>query len=83
METVWSSDCPAAKFSPLCAHKGVLQTVGLLCPDECRAELEDIFARCGITRITTAANMSALFSGEAHDGEYPLRRYVRVVNLEN
>lgn len=70
-------------FSTLRAHKGVLQTVGLLCPDECRAELEDIFARCGITRITTAANMSALFSGEAHDGEYPLRRYVRVVNLEN
>ena len=35
-----------------------------------------------MTRVTRAGSMSAAFPGEAHDGEYPLRRYVRVVDVE-
>lgn len=62
--------------------KNYLQTVGLICDDSDRAELSEIFARCGVTRITTAGAMSAYFTGEAHDGEYPLRRYTRIVNEE-
>lgn len=62
--------------------KNYLQTVGLICADNDRAELSEIFARCGVTRITTAGAMSAYFAGEAHDGEYPLRRYTRIVNEE-
>lgn len=63
--------------------KNYLQTVGLICPDNDRAALSELFARCGATRITTAGAMSDYFAGEAHDGEYPLRRYTRTVNFSD
>lgn len=62
--------------------KGLLQTAGLICSPERRGIFSELFARCGVTRITTAGNMSAYFNGEAHDGEYALRRYVRTVDIE-
>lgn len=62
--------------------KNYLQTAGLICSDTDRAELTDVLARSGVTRITTAGAMSDYFAGEAHDGEYPLRRYTRIVNME-
>lgn len=61
--------------------KNDLQTVGLICPDSDRAALSELFARCGVTRIAPAGAMSDYFAGEAHDGEYPLRRYTRTVNF--
>ncbi len=68
--------------SVLRRKKGYLQTAGLVCSPEKREQLTELLARCGVNRITTAGNMSEFFSGEAHDGEYPLRRYVRTVNIE-
>lgn len=62
--------------------KGYLQTAGLICTADKRDELTDILARTGVNRIMRAGNMSVTFCGEAHDGEYPLRRYMRVVNIE-
>ena len=62
--------------------KGVLQTAGLICAPERRAELTDLLSRAGVTRITRAGTLSATFCGEGHDGEYPLRRYVRMVDVE-
>lgn len=62
--------------------KGYLQTVGLICTKEKREQLTDIFVRSGVNRVMTAGNMSVSFCGEAHDGEYPFRRYLRVVNIE-
>lgn len=63
-------------------QKGRLQTAGLICSPEKREELTALLARAGLTRITRAGGMSASFPGEAHDGEYPLRRYMRVVDVE-
>ena len=63
-------------------QKGRLQTAGLLCAPERREALTGLLARAGLTRVTRAGTMSASFPGEAHDGEYPLRRYVRVVDVE-
>ena len=63
--------------------KGTLQTAGLICPSERRAALTDLLARAGVDRIMRAGHMSVTFCGEAHDGEYPLRRYMRVVNIED
>lgn len=37
---------------------------------------------CGLTRITWAGELSRSFLGEAHDGEYPLRRYTRVADIQ-
>lgn len=63
-------------------YKGVLQTVGLICDRESREELTDLLAACGLTRIMRAGSQSDAFVGEAHDGEYALRRYVRAVDVE-
>lgn len=61
--------------------KGYLQTAGLLCPERERKELTGRLAGCGVVRVTSLGKMSDSFLGEAHDGEYPLRRYVRVVDV--
>lgn len=63
-------------------RKGRLQTAGLVCAPGKRAALAGLLARAGVTRVTRAGSMSASFPGEAHDGEYPLRRYLRVVDVE-
>ena len=63
-------------------HKGHLQTVGLLCADDDREELVDLFTKAGVTHITRAGRMAHATLGAAHDGEYPLRRYTRIVEAE-
>ncbi len=63
-------------------QRGRLQTVGLICPPQQREELCRLLAQAGVTRITSAAHMSEPFLGECHDGEYPLRRYLRLVDVE-
>lgn len=67
-------------FRMLRAHRGYLQTVGLSCNKEDLEELSKIFYAAGINRITPCGSMSNHYVGEAHDGSYPLRRYVRKVN---
>jgi len=69
-------------FSTLRKHKSYLQTAGLICQSERRAELTDLLARSGVVRIMRAGDMSSSFCGEAHDGEYALRRYTRIVNIQ-
>jgi hypothetical protein len=60
-------------------YKGYLQTVGLLCGDYEKKELTELLSRAGATRITDGSEMSRMVCGEAHDGDYPLRRYSRIV----
>ena len=69
-------------ISMLRREKGHLQTAGLICAPEERAELTDLLCRAGLTRVTRAGSMSAAFAGENHDGEYSLRRYIRIVDIE-
>lgn len=68
--------------SVLRQSKGFLQTAGLICSENDRELLSEALCRSGVTRVTHAADMSAYFYGEAHDGEYPLRRYTRVINTQ-
>lgn len=63
-------------------QRGRLQTAALLCPPREREGLCQLLSRAGVTRITAAGHMSAPFLGECHDGEYPLRRYLRLVDVE-
>ncbi len=60
-------------------QRGYLQTVGLLCGQDEEEELSDIFGRAGAVRVTPGKDMSTMLLGEGHDGEYPLRRYSRIV----
>lgn len=62
--------------------KGHLQTVGLICADEERGELAGFFTKAGLTHIARLKNMSQMLPGGTHDGEYPLRRYSRIVEVE-
>ena len=62
--------------------KGHLQTVGLICADNERDELASMFTKAGLTHIARPKNMSQMLPGGTHDGEYPLRRYSRIVEVE-
>lgn len=62
--------------------KGTLQTAGLICSPERRDKLTEMLIRSGINRVMRAGDMSVSFTGEAHDGEYPLRRYIRNTDTE-
>lgn len=63
----------------LSSYRGYLQTAGLSCSDEERLELINKLALAGVTKIVEIDNMSQMRVGEAHDGVYPLNRYVRIV----
>lgn len=63
-------------------QKGRLQTAGLLCGREERRELTQQLARAGVTKIIPAGELSRTLPEENHDGEYPLRRYLRLVDVE-
>lgn len=74
---------PVAKLAQVLRRaQGRLQTAGLVCAPEKRAALARCLAGCGVVRITRAGAMSHTLCGEAHDGEYPLRRYVRLVEID-
>jgi len=62
--------------------KGHLQTVGLICTDSERDGLAGLFTKAGLTHIARPKNMSQMLPGGTHDGEYPLRRYSRIVEVE-
>ncbi len=64
-------------------QKGRLQTAGLICAPGKREQLTALLAGAGLTRITRPGAMSASFPGEGHDGEYSLRRYIRIVDIES
>ena len=60
-------------------NKNVLQTVSV---SENMDDFDDIVQKLsisGVNRITKLGDNSRMIPGEAHDGEYPLRRYVRIV----
>ena len=62
--------------------RGYLQTAGLICADAERAALTDSLLRCGLTRVVPPARMSEMALTAPHDGELPLRRYVRYTEVE-
>lgn len=79
----WVKPLPRTELvRALKGNKGHLQTVGLICNREERESLIRQFAKVGVTRITNAGTMSDTLPGEAHDGEYPLRRYSKIVEYE-
>jgi len=54
----------------------------LICEKNERYNLETILVKTGIVRITDGKNMSAGYCGMPHDGEFPLRRYMKLVSYE-
>ena len=63
-------------------YKNYLQTAALICDNKEKAELTATLLRTGIVRICSGVRMSAAYSGQPHDGEYPLRRYTKITAVE-
>lgn len=63
-------------------YKNYLQTVGLICAENEAEALAEKFWKVGAVRVTDGSSMSKIYNGMAHDGEYSLRRYTKVVTLE-
>ncbi len=81
--SVWVKRLPRRELlRTLKPYKNHLHTVGLLCADSERAELSDLLCKTGVVRVTKGENMSSPYCGCAHDGEYPLRRYTKIVSYE-
>ena len=60
-------------------NKNLLQTVSVNKGIANREEIYAGLASAGVTRIVNLGDNSRMASGESHDGEYPLRRYIRIV----
>lgn len=59
--------------------KSYLQTAALYCRAEDREQYENLLFRAGVGRITTAKELDGVDFSLPHDGEYPLRKYCRMV----
>lgn len=63
-------------------YKNQLQTMALVCMDDDKRILSDLFLKTGIVRITRRELMSVAEAGMPHDGEFPLRRMSKLVSVE-
>ena len=59
--------------------RGHMQTAGLICGENERELLSELLIRAGAVKVRRPAEMSEMFAGEPHDGEFALRRYVKIV----
>jgi hypothetical protein len=79
----WVRPLPQAELlSVLRPYKNFLQTAALLCEDTEREALSELLFRAGVVHICPGDKMSTTYCGAPHDGEYPLRRYMRIVSME-
>ena len=60
-------------------NKNLLQTASINSGISNKEEIIRLLAKAGITRITSLGDNSRMLPGESHDGEYALRRYIRIV----
>ena len=78
---LWVKPLPKEKLlNTLRPHKNHLQTAGLLCSAQEREFLTRLLWKAGIVRVTSGNDMSSSYLAEPHDGQYPLRHYVRIVS---
>lgn len=79
----WVKPLPQNRIlSALLPYKNHLQTVALICNPADRERLENLFFKTGIVRVTDGEKMSNQYCGMPHDGEFPLRRYMKRISIE-
>lgn len=74
--------CEDNIIAALRPSKGYLQTAGLICTTDSRDRLTERLLRAGVCRVMKAEDMSEDIPGGCHDGEYGLRRLLRVTDTE-
>ena len=60
-------------------NKNLLQTVSINKNIKDKKDIVSLLAKAGAVRITALGDNSRMLAGESHDGEYALRRYIRIV----
>ena len=79
----WIKPLPKEKIvSELRKYKNHLQTAALICDDADCEQIISSFSSTGIVRITRGEKMSETYCGMPHDGEFSLRRYVKIVSCD-
>ncbi len=80
---LWIKCLPRERIvAHLHTYKSHLQTAALLCGEAEWDSLRDMLWRAGVVRISDGENMSQSYCGASHDGDYPLRRYTRIVSAQ-
>ena len=62
-------------------NKNLLQTVSINKNIKDKEGITRLLAKAGATRIVSLGDNSRMLAGESHDGEYALRRYIRIVEV--
>lgn len=68
-------------YSTFSNHRDFLQTAGLSISEK-RVSVITKLLQAGVTRVRELGRMQESYSGEPHDGEYALRRFVKRVNVD-
>ncbi len=80
----WVRPLPRERLlAELTAYKNHLQTTALVCDERDKKDLETILAKTGVARITSGARMSEGYCGMPHDGEFALRKYMKIMSYED
>lgn len=83
VHTIWVKPLPKKRLlAALRPYKNYLQTAALVCGEQEKAELTSLLLKTGLVRLCPGERMSTVYPGAPHDGEYPLRRYTKVVSVE-
>lgn len=66
----------------LLSYREMLQTAVLAAPPTQWSSLVDVLAHAGITQVTAPGSAAARFLGLPHEGEFALRRLVKLVGVD-
>ena len=79
---IWVKPLKRDKILTLRRYKNYLQTAALLCNGQEYEELAGKLVQAGLVKVSDGFEMSNYAAGEAHDGVFALRGYLRVVSVQ-
>lgn len=62
-------------------YKTYLHTAGLVCLEEERKDMAKCLIKAGLVQVVSCGTMGLHWTGEPHDGEFPLMRYCRIATF--
>ena len=80
---IWVKPLKRDNIIKLRPYKGYLQTAALICGREEYGELSQKLLQAGLVKISDGFEMSNYAFGEAHDGEFTLRCYTKLVSVQD
>lgn len=81
-QNIWIKALPENEIvKVLKPNKNLLQTVSINERINNKQKIIDNLVKAGVTRVVPLGENSRMISGESHDGEYPLRRYSKIVEI--